>query len=170
MARCLVVYSSVTGNTKSVAEALCAALPPGTALCRVQEAPNPEEYDFIALGFWVHRAAPDPLMQRYMQRVQGKRVGFFGTLAAYPDSEHAREVVRAARELLAGNTIEAEFLCQGKIPPERLAKRLRGDDASAKHPMTEERKKRLLEAAKHPDERDFAAVRHIFSTVDYSLP
>ena len=159
--RCLLVYSSVTGNTRAVAEAIREAMPEGAVMRSVQKAPSPDEFACIILGFWVHRAGPDPLMARYMQRVRGKKTAFFGTLAAYPDSEHAQKVIARAEELLEGNVIAGSFLCQGGLSEKRLAERLAGD-GDARHPMTEERRARLLEAARHPDKRDFAQARDAF--------
>lgn len=154
MSRCLLVYSSVTGNTRMVAEAIEAALPGDVAVFPVRDAPPAEGYDVVALGFWVHRAGPDPRMARYMANVRGQNVAFFGTLAAYPDSPHAQKVVARAEELLTGNRILGSFLCQGKLAPGRLERRLRGEDGSGNHPLTEERRARLLEAARHPDATD----------------
>ena len=162
--RHLLVYSSVTGNTKSVAEAVHHVLPPGTPICPVQEAPEPDDFDFLALGFWAHRAGPDPLMRRYMERVRGKVVAVFGTLAAYPDSEHAGQILAAVRSCLDGNRIVGSFLCQGRLAPKRLEQRMQAaPGADAKHPMTPERLARLLEAAKHPNEDDFARAREAFA-------
>ncbi len=161
--RHVLVYSSVTGNTKAVAEAIHLIMPPGTGMYPVREAPDPEGFDFLALGFWVHRAKPDPLMLRYMEKVRGKIVGLFGTLAAYPDSEHAGHVIAATRECLAGNTIVGSFLCQGRLAPKRLEQRMRAADADGNHPMTPERLARLQEAANHPNAEDFAKAQAAFT-------
>ena len=45
-----IVYSSCTGNTRKVAEAL--AETSGIACFAVRHAPNPDDYDLLALGFW----------------------------------------------------------------------------------------------------------------------
>lgn len=159
--RCLLVYSSVTGNTKAVAEAIREVLPEDSVVVPVQKAPPPENFDCVILGFWAYKAGPDPLARRYMETVRGKKVAFFGTLAAWPDSPHAKLVVAAAEELLQGNTILGSFLCQGKLSPKRLEQRLNNPE-SGRHPMTPERRARLLEAANHPNERDFAMAQETF--------
>ena len=166
--RHVLVYSSVSGNTKAVAEAIHPVMPPGTGIYPVQGAPDPDDFDVLVLGFWTHRGGPDPIMARYMERVRGKTVAIFGTLAAYPDSEHAQKVMAAAKASLAGNMILGCFLCQGRLTEKRLVQRMAQplDDPSApadpSHPMTVERRARLMEAAKHPDEQDFAAARDTF--------
>ena len=52
-----IVYSSCTGNTRKVAEAL--AETSGIACFAVRHAPNPDDYDLLALGFWVRKGLPD---------------------------------------------------------------------------------------------------------------
>ena len=54
----LVVYSSRTGNTRKIAEAVAEALP-GCHLHPVEEAPQPEGYDLVAVGYWVDKGMPD---------------------------------------------------------------------------------------------------------------
>lgn len=158
----LVVYSSRTGNTRMIAEAIHSVMPKGTEIFPVAKAPDPAGYDVIALGFWVDRGAPDAAMGKYMERVREKAVGLFGTLGAWPDSEHARETMQKAVEGMAGNRVLATFLCQGKVDPKLLAAmaKMGGDNP---HQMTEERSARIAEAAKHPNEEDCAAARELFA-------
>ena len=54
----LVAYSTKTGNTKKVAEAIAQALP-GAELHDVTTAPAPDAYDFVAMGFWVDKGGPN---------------------------------------------------------------------------------------------------------------
>jgi hypothetical protein len=94
---------------------------------------------------------------RLIEKVRGKAAAFFFTLGAYPDSAHADEVAAATGKLLAegGNRTLGHFRCQGKVDPnllERMKKMLPPDHPHAR--MTDERKARLDEAAKHPDEAD----------------
>lgn len=161
---CLIVYSSVTGNTRLVAEAVHAVFPQGALIAPVHRAPEPDGFDLLVMGFWTHRAGPDPRAARYMQRIRGKAVAYFGTLAAWPDSPHAMKVRERAEELLAGNRILGGFLCQGKLEERRFAACMAPDYANQKHPMTEERRARLLEARRHPDERDLAQAQAAMRT------
>lgn len=150
-----IVYSSCTGNTRKVAEAL--AETSGIACFAVRHAPNPDDYDLLALGFWVRKGLPDARAQRYMARVSGKQIFFFGTLGAWPQSEHARRCMAATHELLQanGNTVVDGFLCQGRVNPQVIAATQR----KGGHPMTAERRARQLEAERHPDAADLAAAR-----------
>ena len=163
----LVVYSSRTGNTRMIAEAVHSALPVGTELVPVEEAPEPDAYDFLALGFWVDKGAPDSAMAAYMDKVKDRSVGLFGTLGAWPDSDHARESMQKAVDRVEGNTVLGTFICQGKVDPKLLAAMAKMSENP--HPMTEDRKARLEEAAKHPNEDDCAAARGVFAQIRKKL-
>ncbi len=160
--KALVVYSSRTGNTRMIAGAVHAAMPEGAELFAVENAPDPAAYDVVALGFWVDKGAPDAAMARYMERVRGKAVGLFGTLGAWPDSDHARESMQKAVERVAGNRVLGSFICQGKVDP-GLQSAMAKMGAGNPHPMTEERRARLEEAAKHPNEADCENARSAFA-------
>ena len=161
--RCLIVYSSKTGNTRKIAEALLAEMPEGTPCVPVKEAPAPDDFDLLCLGFWVKRGAPDPAMQRYMATVKDKCVGLFGTMGAWPDSEHARKCAERATTCMDGNNVLGCFLCQGKIDPSLLTAMDKNGKTRSAHPMTEERKARILAASTHPDEQDMANARAAFA-------
>ncbi|MDR2489029.1 MAG: flavodoxin family protein [Desulfovibrio sp.] len=164
----LVVYSSRTGNTRMIAEAVHSVMPDGAGIFPVRDAPDPSPYDFVALGFWVDKGGPDADMAEYLGSVRGKRVGLFGTLGAWPDSEHARKAMQAAVDRAEGNTVLGTFLCQGKVDPKLLAAMAKMGGNSP-HPMTEERKARLEEAARHPDAADCENARRVFTDIVKNL-
>ncbi len=146
-----------------MAQAIYDALPEPKDIFSAKEAPDPSEYDFLALGFWVDKGTVNAGSARYMETVTAKRIGLFGTLGAYPDSEHAKQCLKKARALVQGNDILGEFLCQGKVDPGliKMMETKMKDDPH--HSMTPERRARLEEAAKHPDKKDLADARALFA-------
>lgn len=158
----LIVYSSRTGNTQKVADAIAEVLP-GCALHPVDSAPPADAFDFVCIGYWVDKGGPDAAARAYMEGVRGKTVALFGTLGAWPDSDHARDCRSRGEECLGGdrgNTVLGTFLCQGKIDPGVLA--MMAKMAGDIHPMTPEREARIAEAAKHPDAEDLGRARETF--------
>ncbi len=152
----LVIYSSLTGNTKKVARAVAEVLPECTML-PVEEAPScVDGYDLVAVGYWVDKGMPDGKTRTWLSGVSNARLAFFGTLGAWPDSEHAKECMacgeRLALEPERGNVVLGSWLCQGRIDPKVLE--VMAKMAGSVHPMTEERRARIAEAEKHPDEDD----------------
>jgi flavodoxin len=73
----LVVYSSQSGNTKKLADAVYESIADEKEILSVEEAPAPENYDFIVLGFWLKAGKPDPKAQEYLPKIgKGKKVSF----------------------------------------------------------------------------------------------
>jgi flavodoxin len=157
---CLIVYSSKTGNTRKLAEGLQRGLAAALGAVRivaVEDNPDPDGADWILVGFWADRGNADEKVLGYLQSLEGRNVGLFGTLGAYPDSDHAKDIGQKVRGLAgAKNTVLGCFLCQGKIDP-ALIKRFKSLPPDNPHAMTPERVKRHEEAAKHPCDQDIAA-------------
>ncbi len=165
------IYSSLTGNTRKVAQAVMKVMPPDTDMYPVASAPDPAPYELLALGFWVDRGGPDPEIADYMARLQNKTIILFGTLGAWPDSEHGRQVLSRAKDLLSSNHILGSFLCLGRIDPkllEKMAHMAAGGDKT--HPMTPERAARIKEAEKHPDAQDLHNARSTVRGMLAGLP
>jgi flavodoxin len=171
----LIVYSSKTGNTRKLAEGihrgLAEALGREVRIGAVEKNPDPAGADWVLAGFWADRGNADQKALQYLKSLEGRKIGLFGTLGAYPDSDHAREISKKVQDLAAEkNTVLGCFLCQGKIDP-ALTERFKSLPADNPHAMTPERMKRHLEAAKHPDEKDIeAAVAACLSMVKSVLP
>lgn len=152
-----VVYSTLTGNTRKVAEAIHAALPEGAEIFDVQQAPAPDAYDLVAMGFWVDRGTADARAAAYMPQIKGKKVFSFFTLGAEPISEHAEKCVTATTELYGeGCEIIGTYRCRGAIDP-KLIEKMKQFPPDHPHAATEQSRKRWAEAAKHPDDADLAA-------------
>ncbi len=156
----LVIYSTLTGNTKKIAEAIYSVIEGDKEIIDVKDSMkiNINDYDKIALGYWVDKGDADDKMKSFMKSIRDKTVGTFGTLGAEPDSEHAAGCRAKVRELLEnnGNRVEREFLCRGAISPqliERFRKMTR-EGMKGHHAATPEAERRWAEAARHPDETD----------------
>ncbi|MDR3303787.1 MAG: flavodoxin family protein [Treponema sp.] len=149
----MIVYSSKTGNTRAVAEGIARGLGENARIVPVEDAPEGTT-DVILLGFWVDRGTADAKSLAYIQKLEGRKVGLFGTLGAEPDSDHARKTGEALTALVAEkNACLGCFLCQGKIDP-ALTEQFKTLPPNHPHAMNEARMKRHLEAARHPDQAD----------------
>ena len=123
MEKWCVIYSSLTGNTKLVAEAMAEEV--GADLFSVEKAPEDlSSYEAVALGYWLRRGAPDPKMLALLPWIEGKDVVFFQTHGTDPGSEHAvTAFARAGYALGADCYIAGTFSCQGKLNPKIVEKR-----------------------------------------------
>lgn len=147
----VIIYSSLTGNTKMIAETINSVLQGD--IFPLSQAPNLENYDLLLLGFWADKGGADTKTVNYFKTIKDKKLAFFFTLGADPKSAYAEKMIKNTEELLRENKVLASFHCQGKIDPKIL-------ELSTKYgEMTEERKARIEEAQKHPNEEDLAAAK-----------
>ena len=163
----LVTYSTLTGNTKKVAEAVFEAVSGEKEIMDIKSIKETDEYDRILVGYWVDKGDANEEAKKFMETLKNKKVGTFGTLGAYPDSEHAQKCVEKISDALRANnnTVIAEFICQGAIDP-KIIETMRKMGSNGPHAPTPEREARWAQAAKHPDEADFAAAKNIFGKLD----
>ena len=169
MQKWAIIYSSVTGNTKTIADAMAETLDGNVDVFRVQDAPEDlSGYEVVLLGYWLRLGAPDPLMLKYLPRVHDARVCFFQTHGTEKASEHAiTSFARAGYQLGIGCEILGTFGCQGKINPALLEKRKNaGPDDPHGGPHSIERWK---SAATHPDDADIAAAKAFVAAMQRKL-
>lgn len=162
----LVIYSSLTGNTKKVAEAVQSVIP-NCDIVSIDNVPeNLNEYYFTAVGYWVDRGLPDVKSKKLIRSLKNMNVALFGTLGAYPDSPHAKGCIRDSEAMLKitgkNNNVMGSFLCLGKIDPKLMD--YMGKFMGDTHPVTPERKARLLEAQTHPDNNDLENAKAVFKS------
>ena len=161
----LIVYSSQTGNTKMVAEAIHSIAPEGAEIFPVEDMPNADNYDVVAAGFWVDKGTSDKKATEYLQTIKNKKVALFATAGVSPDTDHAKKsLANAAKNLDESNTIIGTFICQGKIDP-KLLEAFKQFPKGHPHAITPERLERHKQASTHPDENDLVNAKEAFKKI-----
>lgn len=116
----LIVYSSLTGNTKKLAMGLYEGLKDhyDISISNIKEKPDGQGFDLIIPAVWVDKGSADKLSKKLMKSLRGKKVICLGTLGAQPDSEHGQKVGENLPKLLeASNTHLGTFLANGLVDP-----------------------------------------------------
>lgn len=169
MGKWAVIYSSVTGNTKQVAEAIAEAAGEADVI-RVQDAGGVDlsQYEVVALGYWLRLGQPDAMMLKYLPQVHDATVVFFQTHGTEKNSEHAvTAYARAGYHLGNGCDILGTFGCQGRINPALIEKRkASGPDDPHGGPHSAAR---WAKAANHPDADDLQAARDFVADMQHKL-
>ncbi len=112
----LVVYSSKSGNTKKLAEAVYEYLTGNKEITAVADAPDPAGYNFVAVGFWLKEGQPDPDSQAFLAKLkEGQHVYLFATHGAAVGSAHVENGMKKARELAAQAHVRGIFSCPGEV-------------------------------------------------------
>ena len=158
-----VIYSSLTGNTKLIAEKIAEAVNDAD-LFDVKSAPsNLSDYEVVAVGYWLKRGGPDPLTAELLPKVHNANVVLFETHGTEPRTEHAiTAFARAAYLLGEGCKVLGTFSCQGKVNPAMIEHRLKTAKADDPHLGSIERWKK---AASHPDEVDLQAAEEFVASI-----
>ena len=157
----IILYSSLTGNTKSVAEAMASVMPEGTPCVPVKDAPeNLADYDTVFVGFWVDRGTANKEAAKLIETLTNPNIVFFATLGMYADSDHARESIEKASELLQNKeSLVDGFVCQGKIDPKVIEMMYKMFPKGHSHGQSADRDARHKQAAVHPNEDDCKAAQ-----------
>ncbi len=151
----LITYSTRTGNTRKIAEALFRAAPEGSRLSPMEEAPSPDDFDILFIGYWMDKGGPDSKAKAYLSSLHEKKIVLFETLGADPSSEHAYTgFANAALQLAPDCRILGLFASQGAIDPQLLSM-MRKLPAGSPH-NSPQMKALAEEAAKHPSSEDLA--------------
>jgi flavodoxin len=151
----LIVYSSQSGNTKKLADAVFESIAGQKEIYPVAEAPDPIDYDLIAVGFWLQAGKPDPKTMEYLPKIgNGKKLFLFATHGAMSDSAHANNALNIAKGLAPGAEIVRTFSCQGEVNPKVLEK-------VREKPQQPVWFQDAPYAKGHPDERDIEKLKRI---------
>ena len=154
--RTLVLYSSRTGNTKKVAQAIAVALPARTPCLPVSQAPaDLAAYDLVFLGYWVDRGTANAEARAVMEGLHNEHIALFATLGADPRSEHGKMCLEHGMVLLPDqDATVGTFLCQGAVDPKVIEMMYKQFPAGHPHGKSPERDALHARAAVHPDEQD----------------
>lgn len=153
-----IVYSSNTGNTRQLAEAIEQQLPTGDLLyCGAPDAAALQA-DVLFVGFWTDKGSCDAKVAELLKQTGGKTVYLFGTAGFGQSRQYFDQILARVRENLpAGAVYGGGYMCQGRMPQ---AVRSRYEAMQAKEPENT-RYKMLIEnfdeALAHPDTNDLEA-------------
>lgn len=152
------IYSSLTGNTKKLAEAVHREISPESELYNVKDFPaNIENEDGVFFIFyWNDKGTADKLSIDFMKKLKNKKVIAMGTLGTYDNGKAAERMLKRVRDILeeGNNEILGEFCCRGKIEVSRTLRKLQLPEGH-KQRLTREDTIRHLTSHFHPNQEDF---------------
>ncbi len=125
----IIVYSSLTGNTKRMAEHIHEFLNGRDELeveiCDIKEGKQLEDYDFALVGGWVDKGMPNRGPRNLLKSTKQNNLGAFVTLGAMPDSEHGLKVEANMKKILSTRNSLGDYRCPGIVDP-KLIEKMRG--------------------------------------------
>ncbi|WP_395150550.1 flavodoxin family protein BilS [uncultured Allofournierella sp.] len=150
-----IVYSSPTGNTQQLAQAIARRLPAEECLYNGPVDEKALEAPVLFVGFWTDKGSCDAKVAQLLAQAQGKQVYLFGTAGFGKEQEYFQQILaRVAQNAPEGVVTGSGFMCQGRMPQ---AVRSRYEACMEKEPK-EPRWPMLIEnfdaALSHPDMED----------------
>lgn len=115
--RYAVVYRSLTGNTKQVAEEICKQLPQQDVIYMGVPDDRALQADVLFVGSWTDKGSCDAATAEFLKKTSGKTVFLFGTAGFGESQEYFDEILQRVKELLPKDTKTGSgFMCAGKMP------------------------------------------------------
>ncbi len=165
----LIAYSSKTGNTKKVGEAISKVIL-NSDIMDLNKVKDVNNYDLIIVGTWIDKGSADSNALNFIKKIEDKKVAYFFTLGAYPGSKHATDCIENINNLFYenNNSIIGNFHCQGAIDPTLISwmEKLPKEHPHSPNP---ERLKRWKDASFHPNEEDFINAQEVFKNIISSI-
>lgn len=153
MAKILVTYFSLTGNTKKVAEAIFEALPNDKQILSLEEVKNIDDYDLLFIGFPIHSHSIPYKVEGFLRQLPpGKKIAFFSTHGSFTGGELSRQAIEYAISITPQAKIIGTFSCRGRMSQAALEILRRSPEHEAWVDMA-------ASAFHHPDEQDLEDAR-----------
>lgn len=163
---CLVLYSSLTGNTKKIAYAIYDEINTSKDIFESNYSINFDNYDTILVGYWVDKGLCDPNSKLILENLTNKNVILFGTLGAKDSGTYYDKIKLKVESLLDNsNNLLGHFLCQGKINP-KLTERYK--ELLKTNPSDEHAKAQIenhKNASTHPDDIDILNAKNFIKSL-----
>nr|WP_325246285.1 flavodoxin family protein BilS [uncultured Oscillibacter sp.] len=151
-----IVYSSRTGNTAMLAQAVREALPQED--CRYFGAPAPQALaaDTVYVGFWTDKGTCDEPTARFLQSLTDQKVFLFGTAGFGGAPAYFQQILdRVKANLAPGVQVTGTYMCQGKMPQAVRDRYAAMEESPRRTAMLEN----FDQALSHPDQEDLARLQ-----------
>lgn len=111
-----IVYDSLTGNTKKIAEAIKDVCPQDKLIYFGNPA-KIENVDLIFIGTWVDKGTCSKKIQEFINTLTNTKIVFFATAGFGQSTEYFDNLAKRFDNLVSeDNQIIDHFFCQGKMP------------------------------------------------------
>ena len=149
-----VVYKSLTGNTKLVAEAIGDALKAEYDVCVCEPAECPKA-DLYFVGSWIDKGNCTKEIAGFLTTLENQKIALFATAGFGGSEEYYNTLAeRIKAQIPESNEIVGQFFCQGKMPMSVRERYVAMLQANPEDKNLEVNVKNFDEALSHPNEAD----------------
>lgn len=149
-----IMYSSNTGNTKMIAEAIKEEIS-NKNIIYFGKIEKEIEADIYIIGSWTDKGNCSKETKEMLEKIKNKKIAYFGTAGFGGQTEYYQTLFNRIKENIDDtNEILGYFYCQGKMP---MGIRNRYEQLIKENPADKHLEvsiKNFDEALKHPNEED----------------
>lgn len=110
-----IVYKSISGNTKLIADAIKDALK--DYVVYIGEPKKDICADFYFVGSWTDKGMCSAEISDYLKTLKNKKIAYFGTAGFGGSSEYYQSLFERIKKICpSSNEMKDYFFCQGKMP------------------------------------------------------
>ena len=125
----LVAYMSLTGRTRTIAEAIFEEIREEKEMKELGEVHDLDGYDFAFVGFPLHGfGAPEEAADFLKRHCRGRKIALFVTHGAPEQSTELPPWLAKCREAADGAEVVGMFNCQGELAQYVIDELLKSDD------------------------------------------
>lgn len=155
MSKTLVVYLSLTGNTRKIAEAIYSSLDGDKTMKSVDDIQDQElaQVKLIFIGFPVHSHSVPFKIENLIEKIpEEKQIALFSTHGSLTGSRLSHEALEHAVVLAKNTKVLGTFTCRGEVSLTIL-------ESLSKSPEHKAWTEMAASARSHPDEGDLEDAR-----------
>ena len=157
-----IIFSSPTGNTRLLADAIRDALPEENCNYFGVSENADTQSDILFIGFWTDKGTADKATLDLLEKLKNKRIFLFGTAGFGGSVAYFQKILDHVKQSVdPSNTVVGEYMCQGKMP-QSVRDRYMKMKAQPEHSANIDALiKNFDRAISHPDEDDLERLRKI---------
>ncbi|PBI18375.1 flavodoxin [Clostridioides difficile] len=155
----LILYSSLTGNTKKIACSIYEAIQGKKEIKNISELVDDsidyENYDIVFLGYWIDKGICDKNSKQVLENIHNKKIALFGTMGASTKGSYGASIIEKIESIIPkDNEILGSFICQGKIAEGLKVKYKEMLKLSPDNEHIRQQLNNHEESQSHPDEQE----------------
>ena len=157
-----ILFSSLTGNTKKLADAIHETLPEeGCEYFGSIKTPVPSS-ELLYIGFWTDKGNADNETLTLLSTLKNRRIFLFGTAGFGGSDAYFQKILGQVRQSIdPSNTIIGEYMCQGKMPQSVRDRYVKMKEQPDHKPNVDMLIENFDHALSHPDENDLEKLKKI---------
>lgn len=166
MEKYAIVYSSLTGNTKALADEVRKVLPEEN--CDYFGTCNEAELhsDIYYVGFWTDKGNADEAALNLLKKLENKKIFLFGTAGFGGSEAYFQKIIDQVEQSIdESNTVIGTYMCQGKMPQSVRDRYVKMKEQPDHMPNIDALIENFDRALSHPDTDDFEGLRKAIASL-----